>query len=197
MAPATSKSAAEQFSLWGAVVVVILGILIASEWSALVWLAVLAGLACLAVHFQPRFAPAMKLPGSRGSLLVLTGGIAAICIILEIVQWIGWILEHLVSLDTVQIIVMLVASLAMAWGGWLVLGMEGGKFQIGLTASVGGAGTSGMANASASPAMPSTASGPSGPAMASGPEMTSSAEMPGSPAMAGSAEMPGSQDKPA
>lgn len=125
------QSAAEQFARGGAVMVLIFGLISQSSWGSLVLLGVLAAVVALAVILQPRFMPSAPLPGTRGSLLAAAGGLAGVAAILETISEFGWILGHLTSLDTWVFALFVIGALGMAWGGWLILKAEGGRFRIG------------------------------------------------------------------
>ena len=109
----------DRLALGAAVVVVITALLsLSNDWGLLMAVSLLAGLAVLAVVFQPQVAPAMKLPTSRGLALLALSALAVLATGLTAINWLGWILGHLVSFDTIQFLVGLVAALVMAWAGW-------------------------------------------------------------------------------
>jgi len=116
-----------------AALVVIVTALISIAWDLGLLMAVplLAGIAVLAVVFQPQMAPTMSLPGSRGSLLVTVGVIAAAATVITALNYVGYITRNLVDIDTLQFLLGLVAAVVMAWSGWQVFQAEGGKFMIG------------------------------------------------------------------
>lgn len=130
-ASGSSQSAAEQFALGGSVMVLILGLITQASWGSLVLLGVLAALVALVVILQPRFMPGARLPGTRGSLLAAAGGLAAVAAILVTLSEFGWILGHLIDVDTWLFALFVIGALGMAWGGWLILKAEGGRFRIG------------------------------------------------------------------
>jgi hypothetical protein len=96
------------------------------------WLTLLLAIAMLAIVFLPQFSPQTTLPGSKGSLMLVVGGIAAVSAALalltsfgllgffgsNIVFVVGWILG-------------IVGGLLMGWAGWQEFQAEGGKFQLG------------------------------------------------------------------
>jgi hypothetical protein len=128
----STLSATEKLAVYAAVVVAVLGLWsLTHAWGGLMVLPVLAAIGMLLVLFAPSIMPNTKLPGSKGSLLVLTGGLAAVIWALSALQWLGWIFGHLATFDTIQFLVGLVAALAMGWFGWQAFQAEGGKFQIG------------------------------------------------------------------
>ena len=100
------------------------------------WLTFLLALAMLFVVFQPQIAATTSLPGSKGSLMLIIGGIAAIGALLGLLgllsllallgAYAGFILLPLLGL-----ILGIVGGFMMGWGGWREFQAEGGKFQIG------------------------------------------------------------------
>ena len=128
----STLSATEKMAVYASVVVAILGLWsLTHAWGGLMVLPVLAAVGMLLVLFAPSIMPTTRLPGSKGSLLLLTGGLAAVIWALSAISWLGWIFDHLAAFDTIQFLVGLVAALAMGWFGWQAFQAEGGKFQIG------------------------------------------------------------------
>ena len=94
---------------------------------------VLTGLAMLLIIFLPQFSPTTKLPGSKGSLMVVVGGAAGIGAVLTLLAW----LPYIGSLGGYFIggLLGIVGGLLMGWGGWQEFQAEGGKFQLGAAPS--------------------------------------------------------------
>jgi hypothetical protein len=123
----------------------------------------LLALAMLAIIFLPQFSPQTNLPGSKGSLMLLVGGIAAASAALALLGSIGWL--GLFGSNIVFVLGWLIGiagGLLMGWAGWREFQAEGGKFQLGAPASSGSqqATTSAPPTASeptAAPAEPSAA----------------------------------------
>jgi hypothetical protein len=100
------------------------------------WLTLLLALAMLFIVFQPQIAPQTQLPGSKGSLMLLVGGIAAASAALALLASLGWL--GLFGANAVFVIGWLVGiagGLLMGWAGWQEFQAEGGKFQIGTAQS--------------------------------------------------------------
>jgi hypothetical protein len=150
-------SANEKMATYSAVVLVIAGII--SNWGGLLWLSILAGLAALVVIFLPQMSPTTTLPGSKGSLLVAAGGIAAAGAVIEILRYLSYFFNTLDDFQTWLFLVALIAALALAWAGWQLFQAEGGKFTVGMTGSGSG---SAAAPPPAQPAQP-TPSAPAAP----------------------------------
>lgn len=123
----------ERLAVYGSVAVILHGL---NGWGysfGLTILAIPAALAMLAVVLVPSFRPSTNLPGSRGSLMLLVGGVAGLILVLSLVLYIGVVftsfdLRHLFFLIAVA------GGILMAWGGWQEFQAEGGKFQIGSSA---------------------------------------------------------------
>jgi hypothetical protein len=147
-------SANEKLATYSAVALVIAGII--SNWGGLLWLSILAGLAALVVIFLPQFSPTTSLPGSKGSLLVAIGGIAAAGAVIEILRYLSYFFNTLGDYQTLLFLVALVAALVLAWAGWQLFQAEGGKFTVGM------AGTAPTPSA-APPAPPTPAAPPAEP----------------------------------
>ena len=148
-------SANEKMAVYSAAVLVLAGVI--SNWGGLMWLSVLAGIAVLAVVFLPQFSPATKLPGSKGSLLVALGGIAAAGAVIEFLRFLSYFFHTLDDYQTWLFAVALVAAVALLWTGWKEFQAEGGKFQMGSPAAASAAAPP---PAAAPPASPSPESAP-------------------------------------
>jgi uncharacterized membrane protein YuzA (DUF378 family) len=110
----------DRIALAAAVVVVATGLLsLANDWGLLMAISLLAGIGVLFVVLQPQIAPAMKLPATRGMTLLALGALAVLATGLTAFNWLGWIFDHLVSFDTIQFIVGLIAAVVMAYAGWM------------------------------------------------------------------------------
>ncbi|HEX6139910.1 MAG TPA: hypothetical protein VF013_05520 [Candidatus Limnocylindria bacterium] len=106
------------------------------------WLTLLLALAMLFIVFQPQIAPQTQLPGTKGSLMVVVGGIAAVSAALALLTSLGWF--GLFGANIVWALGWLIGiagGLLMGWAGWQAFQAEGGKFQVGTTASAAPAAT--------------------------------------------------------
>ena len=132
----SGMAAAERNALISAVVVVITALIsLGWSWGALMIVTLLAGAGALFVLYQPRMAPAMALPGSKGSLVAALGIAATVATALTALYWLGYITAYLASLDTLIFLAGLIASVVLAWSGWQILKSEGGKFRFGTPAA--------------------------------------------------------------
>ncbi len=159
-------------------VLVITGLVAATTYTsyAITWLAILAAVGMLFVVLQPQIAPGVKLPGSKGSLMVVLGGIAGVIMALALLTTLGFIFVAFGFAD-ILFLAAILAGLTMAWTGWTAFQAEGGKFQIGTSSAAATPQTtpaSTEAPAAAAPAAPPAAPAPAAsepePAAATEPE---------------------------
>ena len=126
----------EKLAVYGAAAGVV-GMVIASFLTGIGWLTLLAGLAMLVIIFLPQSSPTTKLPGSKGSLMVLVGGIGAaagILALLTILTDLGGALSFW-PLNTIFLLIGVAGGLLMGWAGWQAFQAEGGKFQVGTSST--------------------------------------------------------------
>jgi hypothetical protein len=138
-----SLSSNEKLAVYGSIAVIV-GVVIASFLSGLLWFSLLAGVAMLVVVFLPQMSAGTQLPGSKGSLMFLIGLVAAVPAVIVLLTMVVH-LGDLLAIWPVQTLFMLIAvagALVMAWAGWQEFQAEGGKFQVGSTAGAGGTGGS-------------------------------------------------------
>ena len=90
---------------------------------------VLTGIAMLAIIFLPQFSPTTKLPGSKGSLMLVVGGAAAIGAVLTLLAWLPYL--GIMGSYFIGGLAGIVGGLLMGWGAWQEFQSEGGKFQLG------------------------------------------------------------------
>ncbi|HVM24402.1 MAG TPA: hypothetical protein VM253_03285 [Candidatus Limnocylindrales bacterium] len=106
------------------------------------WLTLLLAVAMLAIVFLPQLSPQTTLPGSKGSLMVIVGGIAAISAALALVSSLGWL--GFFGTNIVFVIGWLLGiagGLLMGWAGWQEFQAEGGKLQLGTQGTSSASGT--------------------------------------------------------
>jgi len=146
-----------------AVVILSLYALIA-RWGGFMFVTLLAGLAGLVILFLPSIAPNTKAPGSKGSLLMVSGLLAALFWLLAFLYWLSYIFSS-INFDTILFLIGFAAALYFGWLCWQAFQAEGGKFQFGNTDM----GTSSTAAAAAPPAEPAAAPPPAAPPPSSAP----------------------------
>lgn len=113
-------------------VVVVTGLIsIVNGWGGILVVALLGAVAMLAIAFMSQSSPSARLPGSKGSLMLVAGGAAAVAWVIAALTWIEWIFGHLGDFDTLQFVIGLLASLVAGWSGWRAFQAEGGKLRLG------------------------------------------------------------------
>jgi hypothetical protein len=96
------------------------------------WFTLLLAIAMLAIVFMPQWSPQTQLPGSKGSLMLVVGGIAAVTSALALLSSIGFL--GFFGSDILFVLGWLIGiagGLLMGWAGWQEFQAEGGKFQLG------------------------------------------------------------------
>jgi hypothetical protein len=149
-------SSSEKLAVYGSVAAIIGGLV--GGISGLIWLSVLAAFGLLVVVFMPMMSPSTTLPGSKGSLLVVLGGIAgaaAVLGLLTVIADIGFWFEAY-PVRAIFFLIAVAGSLLMAWVGWQAFQAEGGKFNMGMT----GSGTGGTPAAPPAPSAQATPAAP-------------------------------------
>jgi len=134
-------SSNDKLAVYGSVATLVGGI-VGGTVSALGWLAFLAAIAMLVVIFLPQFSPTTTLPGSKGSFMLVIGGVAAIVMVLGLLTIIGLLGYYFqfAALNAIFFVIGVIGGVVMGWAGWQAFQAEGGKFQMG---SGGTGGTSG------------------------------------------------------
>jgi len=113
----------------------------------------LTGVAMLIIVFLPQFSPSTTLPGSKGSLMLVVGGVAGIAALLSLLAILTVLGAFALygGLWFVGLLLSTAGGLLMGWASWQEFQAEGGKFNLG-TAS------------SAPPAAPTSQAAPPAPA---------------------------------
>ena len=133
---------------------------LARAWGGLVVVPLLAALAALVILFLPAIAPNTKAPGSKGSLLMVSGVLAALFWLLSALTWLDWIFGHLGDYDTWLFLIGFAVTLWFGWLCWSAFQAEGGRFQFGNTDMTGTAAGAAGAAPPAEPAAPPPAEPP-------------------------------------
>ena len=171
----------EKLAVYGAIASVIGPILATAGFGFGVGIfTLLLALAMLAIVFLPQWSPQSTLPGSKGSLMVLVGGVAAVSAALALIGSIGYLsLFGSNVLFVLGWLVGIAGGLLMGWAGWQEFQAEGGKFQLGTPASSSSAAPA-ASNAEPAPVTPAPAVPPAD-ASAAPPAPTSAAPPPSDP----------------
>jgi hypothetical protein len=176
----------EKLAVYGAIASVVGPILATAGFGFGVgFFTLLLALAMLAIVFLPQWSPQTTLPGSKGSLMVIVGGIAALSAAFALIGSIGYLSAF--GSNIVFVIGWLIGiagGLLMGWAGWQEFQAEGGKLQIGTPASgttATSATTADRAPADPAPAPAGSAPAPADPAPAPTPPAPASAAPPADP----------------
>jgi hypothetical protein len=116
----SALSANDRLAAIAAAIVVITGLIsIAQQWGALVFLSLAAGVVALFVVLQPQIAPAVKLPMTKGVLLLGMGVISTVVLLVVALQWIDYILTPPIFVfDTIQYFIGVIAAVVLLFAGW-------------------------------------------------------------------------------
>ncbi len=145
-------SQTEKLAVYGSAAVIVGG-LVGYSYGVTI-LAVLAAIGMLAIVFLPQMSPGTNLPGSKGSLMLIAGGVAGVVLLLAALMYLGIIFTN-TDIRDIFFIVAVVGGVVMVWAGWQAFQAEGGKFQLG--AGTAGAGTAGAAGSAPAAEAPSDA----------------------------------------
>lgn len=138
----------ERLAFWGAVLSIIGTILTMFGYAGGaggLWLTFLLAIAMIVILFLPTWSPQTSLPGSKGTLMLIVGGIAAIGAVLGLFGLLALLgvlgaFAGFILLPLLGLVLGIVGGLMMGWGGWQEFQAEGGKFQLGGAATGGAAG---------------------------------------------------------
>lgn len=114
-------SAADKRTLVLGAIVAVAGVLSfmdpSGNWGAVVVIGILGGLLAVYVAAQPQMAPAMKLPATKGMLLLVAGGAAALGFVIAGLTWFSYVIE-VTRVFSIIFDVGLVAAVLLLWFGW-------------------------------------------------------------------------------
>lgn len=94
---------------------------------------ILTGIAMLVIIFLPQLSPTTKLPGSKGSWMLIVGGVAgigALLSLLAILPYLGLFGGYFIGL-----LLAIAGGLLMGWASWREFQAEGGKFNLGMASN--------------------------------------------------------------
>jgi hypothetical protein len=140
----------------------------------------LTGIAMLVIVFLPQFSPTTNLPGSKGSLMLIVGGVAgvgALLSLLAILPYLGLFGGYFIGL-----LLSIGGGLLMGWASWREFQSEGGKFTVGTASS------SATPSAPPPPAQPMAAAPPPPPAAPMSPPISSGQTVTPAPPIGGADE---------
>ncbi len=98
------------------------------------------GILMLVIVFLPQFSPGTKLPGSKGSLMLVVGGVSglvALLALLSILTVLGAFAFY-GGMLFIGLLIGIAGQLLMGWASWREFQSEGGKFNIGMASGPSG-----------------------------------------------------------
>ena len=93
-------------------------------------LGLLTAILMLVIVFLPQFSPTTKLPGSKGSLMLIVGGGAGIGALLALLAFLPYL--AIIGSYFFGYLLSIIGGLMMGWAGWREFQAEGGKFKLGM-----------------------------------------------------------------
>ena len=135
----------ERLAFWGAIASIVGAILTTFGYAGGaggLWLTFLLAIAMIVILFLPTWSPQTTLPGSKGSLMLVVGGVAAVGAVLGLFGLLAFlgllgVYAGVVALPLLGLALGIAGGLLMGWGGWQEFQSEGGKFQLGAAPSSG------------------------------------------------------------
>jgi hypothetical protein len=127
-------SSAEKLAVYGAVATVVGGAVAASSYPGhwgVTWLGAILGVGMLVIVFLPQMSPTTRLPGKKGSLMVVVGGAAALLMAFVLLTTFRFTFEGF-DLSSLLFLVAVAGAVVMGWAGWQAFQADGGKFDIGM-----------------------------------------------------------------
>jgi hypothetical protein len=123
----SSLSASDKRTLVLGAIVAVAGILSfmdpSGSWGVVVVIGILGGLLAVYVAVQPQMAPAMKLPATKGMLLLAAGAAAAVGFVIAGLTWFSYVIA-VTRVFSIIFDVGLVAAIALLWFGWVAYQAE-------------------------------------------------------------------------
>ena len=97
----------------------------------------LTGVAMLIIVFLPQFSPSTTLPGSKGSLMLIVGGVAGLAAVLSLLAILAVLGAFALygGLWFIGLLLSTAGGLLMGWASWKEFQSEGGKFTLGTASS--------------------------------------------------------------
>jgi hypothetical protein len=121
-------SSNEKLAVYGAVAAIVGSFISLSTGTGS--LGLLSGIAMLVIVFLPQFSPTTKLPGTKGSLMLVVGGLAALFSLLALLAWLPYL--GLFGGIFIGLLISIAGGLLMGWAAWQEFQAEGGKFNLGM-----------------------------------------------------------------
>jgi hypothetical protein len=129
----------ERLAFWGAIAAIVGTILTMFGYTGGaggLWLTFLLAIAMIVILFLPTWSPQTTLPGSKGTLMLIVGGVSAIGAVLGLLSLLAFLgllgaYAGFVVIPLLGLLLGTVGGLMMGWGAWQEFQAEGGKFQLG------------------------------------------------------------------
>jgi hypothetical protein len=171
-------NANEKLALYGAAAG-ILGAIVAAVggWGGALWFTLILSIAMIVILFLPQWSPQTSLPGSKGSLMLIVGGLAglsALLALLSLFSVLGFMALYN-AMAPIGILLGIAGGLLMGWASWQQFQSEGGKFNLGTTASAA------PSSAAPPPPAPMSSAPPPPPAAPAAPEAPDTTNDPNRP----------------
>lgn len=96
------------------------------SWGAVVLVGILGGLLAAFVAVQPQVAPTVKLPTTKGTVLLVAGALAAGGFVIAALTYVNYVFA-LTRIFSIIFDIGLVASLVLLWFGWQAYQAEQGR----------------------------------------------------------------------
>ena len=93
------------------------------SWGAIVVIGILGGLLAVYVAVQPQMSPTMKLPATKGMLLLVAGAAATLGFVIAALTYFSFVIE-VTRVFSIIFDIGLVAAIALLWFGWLAYQAE-------------------------------------------------------------------------
>jgi hypothetical protein len=90
----------------------------------------LTGIAMLVIIFLPQFSPSTKLPGTKGSLMLIVGGAAGLGAVLSLLALLTY--GFYIGSFFIGLLLSAGGGALMGWASWQTFQAEGGKFNMGM-----------------------------------------------------------------
>jgi hypothetical protein len=93
----------------------------------------LTGILMLVIVFLPQFSPNTTLPGSKGSLMLIVGGVSGIAALISLLGILAVLGAFALygGLWFIGLLLSVAGGLLMGWASWKEFQAEGGKFNVG------------------------------------------------------------------
>ena len=115
----------ERTAAWASIAVAVCGLAAVFSYTTYsgAWLGVIAAVAALTVLFLPQLAPQTTIPGLPATWLLVSGGVAALVLVVLLFANIGFVFTRF-GLPDLLFLVAVGGGVVMAWAGWRIYGAD-------------------------------------------------------------------------